>query len=182
MSAAGLQRIQIVPNLSELCAFADLELLGSKDLVNGVLIALEGGLESKSLIILAGESQHSSVFDLLPLLKKSLNELCLKVPDEKLDALMMVAHFYAKAIIQGAIPPHDGANLIHYNVTHGIGSPSNLLYGFLGCVSEINDVLEDENATDEEKKRYKAEQEEEIRKLARELLAINCPAALVSDR
>jgi hypothetical protein len=78
------------------------------------LAGLEQGMDSDSLIILAGMSDNDNPFEIEEYFKKALTELEIKFPDKRKAALEL-AKYYADEIIAGKVDPVDGVNKIIYS-------------------------------------------------------------------
>ena len=97
-------------DIREAAAFWQLGLLISEELVEIAILALENGYDSRSLRILAGETEIiGSTVD--PLFVKALHELGISLPDGA-SALMTAARVYARKIVDGSMSPHLGARHI----------------------------------------------------------------------
>lgn len=73
------------------------------------LLGLSEGLESESLIILAGLSETDNSFEIEQYYKNSLSELNIELPDKK-TASIELAQFYADSVIDRKLDPVVGVN------------------------------------------------------------------------
>ena len=103
-------------DLSDAAAFWQLELLPSEDLPPIAANALEKGLDSPSLRILAGEMEKvASIVG--PLFLAALRELGIPLPDPA-SAQMTAARFYARKIVDGSLSPYEGAYCIWWEIAN----------------------------------------------------------------
>lgn len=73
------------------------------------LLGLTEGLESESLIILAGLSENDNSFEIEHYFKKTISELSIELPN-KYSASIELAQFYADLIIDRKLDPILGVN------------------------------------------------------------------------
>ncbi len=168
------------PTFQENIAFYVLGMLSSQQLVDCAFAAVEGGLESKSLVLLAGES-NPTIAEVGPLFESSLRELKILKPS-KADSQLVAAHYYAKAIVDGQLTPYEGARKIWWDISNNIENPSGLLLSFVGLASEIEDLP----------KRYENDSydptpviegyKQDIIRAATELLKIDAPCAVTEKK
>ena len=119
-------------------AFYRLGLFTGGDLVTYAQSALQRGVRSDALSVLAGEL-HPDMDVVGPLFARTLDQLCISNPT-KIGAQLTVAHFYAKAIREGHLTPYDGARKIWWDISNELDSPAPILLTFEGAASEIEDL------------------------------------------
>jgi hypothetical protein len=129
-------------DLREVAAFWQLELLPSEDLPTIAISALGKGYDCLSLRILAGETEKIAS-TVGPLFVKALQELGISLPDVA-SAQMTVARFYARKIVDGSIPPYQGAQHIYRDVVMKANPTQKEAVWkrfeiFIGLVSEYED-------------------------------------------
>lgn len=73
------------------------------------LIGLNEGLESESLIILAGLSEKDNTFEIEKYYKNTISELSIELPD-KIHASIELAQFFADLVIDRKLDPILGVN------------------------------------------------------------------------
>lgn len=143
-----------------------LGMLTSDQLPTIAIQALEEGRDSPSLRTLAGLTSDETD-DAGSLLERAARELGVQVRDSA-QAALTVARFVASHITQGTLSPYDGARQIWRLV--GNDAPATLL-GFVAAASDLHDFMllraRDPGTYDE----LIARSEENIRAMARELLA-----------
>ncbi len=93
-----------------LIAGFDNKLIGEKELSNWAVTQVEKGIETESLILLAGMSP-SDYNDGLELLKKTVSELGFSWPSQKIISLVS-AKIIAGQILSGEILPNEGCSKI----------------------------------------------------------------------
>lgn len=76
---------------------------------------LKEGLDSESLIILAGLSERDNSFEILHYFDKALQELNVKMP-EKEDAVFVLMAYYLDAVLDGEIDPVEGVGKIYNDI------------------------------------------------------------------
>lgn len=95
------------------------------ELVDWATSALEEGVESESLVMLAGLARNSSMYEAVPLLDRGMAELKLKVPGaESLRRAYVGA--VSRAILAGGIPADQALDLIHRRAVTPLGHPPDL--------------------------------------------------------
>ncbi len=167
-------------NIKELVSFYVLNFCTGQDLVDFACKALENDTESEALVVLAGEIEPvMSVVG--PLFEQVLHELGIAKPT-KLDAQLVVAHYYAKAIKSGALTPYEGACKIWWKVSNEIEHPSELLLSFVGAASEIEDLPERYKNESYDPTRNIEKYKKQIAEAANHLLKINNPAELIRSK
>jgi len=72
------------------------------------------GLESESLVILAGMSESDNKFQLTEYFENAINELKIELPDKRTAAIEL-SLFYAQEIIDNRLDPIDGLSKIIRN-------------------------------------------------------------------
>ena len=85
--------------------------LNTSDLPKIGLIGLQSGLESESLIILAGLSEKDNLFEIDAYFKKAIEELDIKLPEEAIAAIDLI-NYYADLIKNKQIDPYLGVEKI----------------------------------------------------------------------
>ena len=130
-------------DLSDAAAFWQLELLFERRPPPIAANALEKGLDSPSLRILAGETEKvASIVG--PLFLAALRELGIPLPDPA-SAQMIAARFYARKIVNGSLSPYEGACCIWWEIaneaypTREESEVWNRLRAFVGLASEYED-------------------------------------------
>ena len=113
-----------------------LGLLRSEELPGLAATALEKGVDSPSLRILAGLSS-ATASELAPLVARVADELKLDLPSSKRDIMLLAARGIAERIISGEVPPYDGARQI-WSLWDDEDYPDELL-PFVGEASQIDD-------------------------------------------
>ena len=119
--------------------------LPSEDLPKIAMQALESGLDSQSLRVLAGE-QNKEMSTLSPLFEKCVKELNIPVPTNK-ESVFIIARHYAQQITSSKINPIVGAEAIiseAYHMSDNEDDCDNLLV-FSGLSSEYYDFNDDVN-------------------------------------
>jgi hypothetical protein len=136
------------------------DVLQSEELPQLAVMALEAGLDTPSLRLLAGE-MHPTWSDSGNLFGGLLRELDITPLPSHLAALEL-GRYYATQILAGTLTPAEGAEHIWWDVANEFmhdGRVWPALRGFVGLASEYRDHPE-----------AHAELEQEIRNEARELL------------
>ena len=95
------------------------------ELVDWATNALEEGLESESLVLLAGLARSSSMHEAVPLLDRGLSELKLNVPAAEALRRAYVG-VVSRAILGGSIPAEQALDRIHRRVVEPLGHPPDL--------------------------------------------------------
>jgi hypothetical protein len=85
--------------------------LTTSDLPKVALIGLEDGLDSESLIILAGLGENNNAFEINSYFNKVIDELGIQIPDKKTAALEII-RYYADLIKSKLIDPYLGVEKI----------------------------------------------------------------------
>jgi hypothetical protein len=98
---AGLQLV---------AAKAALDLATPEELADGATRALEGGLDSPALRVLAGVA-NADADEARALLDRALAELNVRTPSQR-DAVLQLARAFAAEIVDGTLPPYEGAKRI----------------------------------------------------------------------
>jgi hypothetical protein len=130
-------------NFHLLAAKYRLDLLPLSVLPQVAVEALQMGVDTPSLRLLAGES-GSENDESQNLFEKSLKELGVEIPNQD-EAGMIVSKSIAQEVLDGEIGPYDGARRIWSDVY--IHNPSlKSLRGFVGLASELEDHPEDTDA------------------------------------
>jgi hypothetical protein len=137
---------------------------------------LMAGYDSPALRELAGIATPI-MSEAGPVFERVLAELAWKVP-AKDEALLIVAHDAAQGIVEGAIPPYEGARIIWWGVANELEHPSQLLLDFVGAASELEDIPERSAHDGLDRQNYILEMEATIRSSARKLLEQTTPEAL----
>jgi len=156
-----------------IAAYWSLEQLPTERLPEIAQEALEEGLDSPSLRILAGE-RGATMSELNSLFKSSLSELNIEIPPIR-EAAMHIARHHAKNITSGRVSPIEGARQITreaYYLVEGL----NELIAFVALIDQFEEFTEapQKNYYGEENcKNVLIETEEEIVKEAKRLVAEN---------
>jgi hypothetical protein len=95
------------------------------ELVDWATSALEEGVESDSLVILAGLPRNSSMHEAVPLLDRGLDELGLQLPAGEALRRAYVG-VVSRSILDGSMPAHDALDRIHRRVVTPLGHPPDL--------------------------------------------------------
>jgi len=93
-----------------LAAYWSLGQLNSEALPRLAQEALENGLDSPSIRMLAGE-QNPIMSDAAPVFEQALVELSVDIPTKR-EAAIQIAQHHAEAIVSGKISPAEGARRI----------------------------------------------------------------------
>src|SRR5215470_15208109 len=102
--------VDLMMDLETGAAFWVLDLIPTADLPRVAADALEVGLDSPALRILAGEL-HPDVGELERLFSNALEEFKIEIPSRS-EAMMVAAKYYATAIVYGNMSPREaGGNL-----------------------------------------------------------------------
>ncbi len=88
-----------------------LRILPPESLPAVCVVALEAGLDSASLAVLAGESARSDPSELRALFEAAIRELGLPLPSP-IEAAEVLKRHYATQVATGTLPPKQGADLI----------------------------------------------------------------------
>ncbi len=115
-----------------------LGLLRSDELPAKAVAALEEGVDSPSLRILAGLSEPTGS-EAGPIVARIAEELGLRLPDSKRDALLLAARSVAERIVSGEVPAYEGARRI-WSLWSDADYPDELLT-FVGEASQIDDYI-----------------------------------------
>src|SRR6267142_1228373 len=115
-----------------------LGLLRSEELPGLDAAALETGVDSPSLRIVAGLSAPTGS-ELAPLIARVADELKLDLPNAKRDIILLAARGIAERIISGEVPPYDGARQI-WSLWDDADYPDELV-PFVGEASQIDDYI-----------------------------------------
>ena len=94
-------------------------------LVDWAIRALEAGVETEALIILAGLSPDCSVFEAEPLLDRGMAELNLAVPGSE-ELRRAYVGVVSRALLAGAVEAREALDRIHRAVVTPLGHPSDL--------------------------------------------------------
>ena len=125
--------------------------LAISDLPKIGLLGLESGLDSESLVILAGLSEKDNQFEIDSYFKKALGELDIQMPDEKTAAINII-EYYADLIKNKQIDAYLGVEKIVQEVlnkTNVFGISGSYVYdniGFEKIYSLYDTVCELESA------------------------------------
>lgn len=165
--------------ITEAAAFYILNLLSSEDLVTYACKAIEQGVNSDALSILAGEL-HPEMNVVGPLFERTLVELHISRPT-KLIAQLTIAQFYAKAIKSGNMTPFDGARKIWWDISNEIDNPAPILLAFVGAASEIEDLPERYAGDKYDPTPHIEEYKKQIIESATKLLEIKDPSQLLDS-
>jgi hypothetical protein len=84
------------------------DLFVDDDLPRFAIEALSRGVESPSLLVLAGATTPMYPGELRTLFESALRELCIPIPGRR-DAADLLKKHYAEQVVTGAIPPEMGA-------------------------------------------------------------------------
>lgn len=95
------------------------------ELVDWAVLALEAGVETESLVLLAGMPRGSSVYDAIPLLDGCLAELDLTVPNTETLRRAYVG-MISRAILAGGVETGDALERIHHRAVGPLGHPPDL--------------------------------------------------------
>jgi hypothetical protein len=95
------------------------------ELVDWATSALEEGVESESLVILAGLARNCSMYEAVSLLDRGLTELKLKVPAAEALRRAYVGAV-SRAILAGGISADQALDRIHRRVVTPLGHPPDL--------------------------------------------------------
>ncbi|MFN0059787.1 MAG: hypothetical protein ACKVX7_15115 [Planctomycetota bacterium] len=106
-------------NFVEATAAFVLDILPPEHLPEVALAALESGLDSTSLAVLAGEPARSDPRDLRELFEAAIRELKLPLPSP-LEAADILKQHYAVQVAAGRLAPREGARLIVEQVFRAI--------------------------------------------------------------
>jgi hypothetical protein len=153
--------------LQSAAAFWALGFLRSDELPGVAADALEAGIDTPSLRILAGE-RHPDVGELDRLFTRALAESQLEIPGRP-AAIMMAARYYAERIFSGDLSPIKGASAIWWHLSTIEDAPESLEV-FRGLASEYEDF---EYRGDAKARRILSEIEQQIVAEARKL--VNAP-------
>jgi hypothetical protein len=100
-------------NFKQKLAAYKLQLLEDENLPDLAITGLMEGLDSESLIILAGMSKTDNIFSMKSYFKHALEELMLKIPDIE-EANEIIIDYYSELIINRKLDSFLGfKNLLH---------------------------------------------------------------------
>jgi hypothetical protein len=102
----------------------DIQLTGAP-LVEWAIHALEEGVETESLIYLAGLSPDSSISQAGPLFDRGLAGLKLKLPHSD-DLRRAYVGAVSRALLAGKLKPQEALDRVHQRVVNPLGHPSDL--------------------------------------------------------
>ncbi|HET6778102.1 MAG TPA: hypothetical protein VFH26_04390 [Gemmatimonadales bacterium] len=94
-------------------------------LVDWATHALEAGLESESLVRLAGLPRDVSIYDATPLLDRCLTELDIEVPNTQTLRRVYVG-MISRAVLAGRVRTGDALDRIHQRAVGPLGHPPDL--------------------------------------------------------
>jgi hypothetical protein len=103
------------------------------DLPDVAMTGINEGLESESLLILAGFCKNENDFEILSYFKKALFELKIELKSEK-EAAIEIIHFYALEILNGKISISKGINIIVKNVLDATSLWREITYAPYDCI------------------------------------------------
>ena len=155
--------------LKDSLAFYKLKLIRSEQLPELATQALEDGLDTPSLRLLAGEF-NPVMSEVGPLYENVLKELNLELPSQQ-EAYYAIAKYYSKQIVNSELSPYDGAKKIWWEVCMYEDCPEEFIT-FIGAASEIEELpsrYPNEPAIFE---KYIKEYEKDIIELANKLVNI----------
>ena len=158
-------------DLESAASFWVLSLLSSEDLPAIAVDALEAGVDTPALRILAGE-RDPDVGELGRLFLKVLEESSLQLPTRP-EAFRNAAKYYAERILSGEWAPYRGAHAIWWELCILDDAPESLMM-FVGLASEYED-FEYRTKHDAEARRIVSEIEAQIVLEAKALLDSSCP-------
>ncbi|MEH0018639.1 MAG: hypothetical protein V6Z89_03250 [Desulfobacter sp.] len=167
-------------DIQQAAAFYRLNQLTSKDLSELACSYIQAGIESESLVLLAG-TINPIMSEVGNLFEKSLSELGYKLPPTN-EALFSVAKYYAKQIIDEEVTPYQGAKNIWWHVTNLLENPSKLLLYFVGAASEIEDLPYRYTSSGYDPDAQIKEYENGIIESAREILSMNNVEQFTGER
>jgi hypothetical protein len=101
------------------------EPLAAAQLIDWATDALVSGLETESLVLLAGLPRDSPAYDATPLLDRSLAELDVPVPNTESLRRVYVG-VISRAILEGRVTVSDALELIHERAVGPLGHPPDL--------------------------------------------------------
>lgn len=133
-----------VENLKIIASRLELGLFSPEDLPNAAADALENGLDSQALRILAALTP-SEAGDAAAMFARALTELNIPRPDTR-DAVMCLARDIARAVLRGILTPYEGANQISDLSLHLENGSSHALDPFVYASSEWEDRPQDRRA------------------------------------
>jgi hypothetical protein len=107
-------------------AYWRLGLIHSDDVVRIALEALEAGLDTPTLRILAGESGQAGLVELAPMFDKVLRELNVAIPPTEEEAAKQVTLYHARRIVAGEVTPWEGAHAIELEIYQPISGAHKL--------------------------------------------------------
>jgi hypothetical protein len=160
-------KIILTMELQSAAGFWVLGLLRSDELPGVAADALEAGIDTPSLRILAGE-HHPDVGELDRLFTGALAESQLEMPGRP-AAIMMAARYYAERVVSGNMSPIKGASAMSWYLSTIEEAPESLQV-FRGLASEYEDF---EYRRDAKARRILSEIEQQIVAEARKL--VNAP-------
>lgn len=158
------------------------------DLVKAAEAALSSGLESQSLVFLAGEA-NPALQDVAPLFERTLRELGMDVPDEAKACWIVIRH-HMERIVEREVEPLDGVRAILNEVFDRAGldgqskqflGDSHDLHRVLGNfygVDDIRDRPAEVSVNGKYGEEATAEVEEHLRELASRWLVDNAERSL----
>ena len=129
----------MIMNVQTLVAYYILDLLDSDDLSNIAVELMNDGIESPSLILLAG-IEKQDVVESNKLFEKALSELNIDIPTPN-EAAIFVCKDYCNQILSEEITPYMGAEKITKNIFYRFKDIKGLS-AFAGLVSEYDDFGE----------------------------------------
>jgi hypothetical protein len=140
--------------------------LQSEELPGRAAAALEQGLDSSSLRVLAGLKDPIGS-DLERIVDRVAAELELKLPESKRDAVLLAARGIAQRILSGEMTPSDGARRIWSLWIDDY--PEELLL-FVGAASQLDDYVAERVRDPKTYDRWISEVEADIVEGARNLV------------
>ena len=134
---ATTDREETLVNLQTAAAYWALDQLPGEDIPDIAAQAVSHGLESPSLLLLAGE-QAAPKRNLADLFEKALREADIEIP-AKNDAVRVVARYYAAQIADSSIDPYEGLTRIVRDACYSLQHTPEDLLVFVGLESEYDD-------------------------------------------
>lgn len=166
--------------LEEMVSFYVLKFCTGQSLVDFACKTLENETKSEVLVTLAGEINPVMAV-VGPLFERAIEELGVAKPT-KLQAQLIVAHFYARSIKNGSLTPYEGACKIWWDISNEIENPADILLAFVGAASEIEDLPERYKNGSYDPTSNIEEYKKRIFEAADKLLNIKDPAKLLGTK
>ena len=122
----------------EFVSFYVLKFLQTRHLIDFAMLQLDRYEDSDSLVSIVIQ-ENPIMYETSAFFDTFLHEISFDKPD-RLEAQLVVAQYYAHAILNGRVTPYQGAHALWLNICDDLAHPSTLLRSMAGAASELEDL------------------------------------------